>query len=222
MLFASGAATPLQATTDRTALRALGAAWCHAVMANPGHYLAHRARVFAGTMGVDVPAGRRAMFMRESHENPYGFAFVPNALTGLIGAGVAAAAALGLANGFVWLALAGIVLAVAGRRIRRARDGGDDTDATALALAASATSYALAYFFVGVAPDLRYLDWTMAATLVAAILVVLPRASRASNGREPPRSVADLGDHRRVIGRLLALARVAVDPARRAARGERR
>lgn len=175
MLFASGAATPLQATTDRTALRALGAAWRHAVIANPGHYLAHRARVFAGTMGVGVPAARRALFMRESHDNPYGFAFVPNALTALIGAGVAAAAALGLANGFVWLALAGIVLVVAGRRIRRARDGGDDTDATALALAASAALYALAYFFVGVAPDLRYLDWTMAATLVAAILVALPR-----------------------------------------------
>jgi hypothetical protein len=178
-LFANGAKTPLTASDDRSALRELGTAWRHAIATNPGLYLGHRARVFAAMMGVGIAADRRAPFLQASLGNPYGFAFAPNALTGVIGASVAAAVALQLTNGFLWLAVAAIVVVVATRRLRLARADDDGCAAIALALASSALAYALPYFFVGVAPDLRYLDWVMAATLIAAILVALPRRDDA-------------------------------------------
>jgi hypothetical protein len=187
-LFANGDRTPLIASDDRAALREFGAAWRHAVAANPGLYLAHRARVFTAAMGVGVPDARRALFMVRSLDNAYGFVFMPNALTNVIGMSVNAAAALGLTNGFTWLGLALIVIVVAIRRLPGAGGTRDVTDETALALAASAIAYTLPYFFVGVAPDLRYLDWTMAATLVAALLVALPRS--ADTAGKPKRDVS--------------------------------
>jgi hypothetical protein len=177
-LFSGGPPTPLWATGDPDALRELGAAWRHAVIANPGLYLAHRARVFDAMMGTGVSGERRILALTDSLGGARGFPFAPNALSAAIAAVAYGAVDLHFYNGYAWLAIAAMVAFVTMRRLRAGR--GDDTDEVALALAASALAYTLPYFFVGVAPDYRYLYWTLVATLVAAILAALPRSRQSS------------------------------------------
>jgi hypothetical protein len=180
-LFSGGPPTPLWATNDPAALRELRAAWWRAVIGNPGVYLAHRARVFNAMMGAGVSIERRTLALNDSLGGARGFPFVPNRLSAAIATTAYAAAEFHFFNGYAWLAIAAVVMVVTMRRLRAGR--GDDTDEVSLALAASAIAYTLPYFFVGVAPDFRYIYWTIVATLVAAILVALPRATRVAVSR---------------------------------------
>ncbi|HXU52032.1 MAG TPA: hypothetical protein VN789_08315, partial [Casimicrobiaceae bacterium] len=180
-LFSGGPPTPLWATNDPAALRELRAAWWRAVIGNPGVYLAHRARVFNAMMGAGVSIERRTLALNDSLGGARGFPFVPNRLSAAIAITAYAAAEFHFFNGYAWLAIAAVVTVVTMRRLRAGR--GDDTDEVSLALAASAIAYTLPYFFVGVAPDFRYIYWTVVATPVAAMLVALPRATRVAVSR---------------------------------------
>jgi hypothetical protein len=158
--------SPLQLSTDRSSLRELGREWRRAIVAWPGKYLAHRFRAFTSLLGFDVPDVPRLLWQPSSVANAYGFTFTPNAVTGVIGAGVAISHALGLYNGLGWLLLAAAIAVLAWRDRRR------DVAAEAV-LAISAITYTLAYFFVALAPDYRYIYWSIVATAVAAVLAVL-------------------------------------------------
>lgn len=161
--------SPLQMSTDHSALRALGRAWRQAVVAFPDLYIAHRWRAFTSLLGFGVPDAPRLLWSPYSVPNGYGITFTPNAVTGAIGATVAFANALGLYNGAAWLLLAGVVVWLSWRqRIRR-------DNRTAAALAVSAICYTLPYYFVAIAPDYRYIYWTIIATTIAALLVLLDR-----------------------------------------------
>lgn len=158
--------SPLVLTTDRSALRALGRAWRHAVIASPGTYLAHRFHVFTGLLGFAMPDAPRVIWQPLGVANRFGFSLTPNAITGVVGASVAWALAMGLYNGLLWLVLAAVVIAVAWHNRRR------DTLAETV-LAVSALCYTLPYFLVALAPDYRYLYWTVMATFIAALLALL-------------------------------------------------
>jgi hypothetical protein len=178
-LFA-GPEAPLAATTDAQVSDALGREWRRAIAANPVLYLRHRLRVFGALLGEGVDDARRSVWIPSSIANVYGFTFAPNAITDAIGVGVGAALALGLYNGMLWLAAALAVLIAAARRMHRDRQ----SDAAALALSTSAITYTLPYFLVAVAPDYRYLYWTIIATAVGAALAMLP-ARRALHAPPP-------------------------------------
>jgi hypothetical protein len=168
LYFDSG--SPLQMSTDHSALRALGRAWRQAVVASPGLYIAHRWRAFTSLLGFGVPDAPRLLWSPYSVPNGYGITFTPNAVTGAIGVTVAFAHALGLYNGAAWLLLAGAVVLLLWRQ-RRQRARCDS--AAAAALAVSAICYTLAYFFIAIAPDYRYIYWTIIATTIAALLALL-------------------------------------------------
>ncbi len=172
-----GPRSALQLDTDRGALRELGAAWRHAVVASPGHYLAHRWRAFTSLLGFGVPDATRLLWLPFSIANVHGFVFEPNVVTDAIGAGVAISNAAGLYNGLAWLVVAFAVALIAWRN--RGRDV-----ACEAALAVSAICYTLPYFFVALAPDYRYLYWTIVATAVGAVLTLLP-ARRALRETSP-------------------------------------
>jgi cobalamin synthase len=132
-------------------------------------------------MGAGMSGERRMLALTDSLGGARGFAFAPNVASTAIAALAYVAADFHFYTGYAWLAIAFVVAAMTTRRLRAGR--GDDTDQVALALAGSAIAYTLPYFFVGVAPDYRYLYWTVVATLVAAILVALPRATPAAVSR---------------------------------------
>ena len=159
--------SPLQMNTDHSALRALGRAWRQAIVAFPDTYIAHRWRAFTSLLGFGVPDAPRLLWNPYSVPNGYGITFTPNAITGAIGVAVAFANALGLYNGAAWLLLAGAVVWLSWRqRTRR-----DNTAAATLAV--SAIGYTLPYFFIAIAPDYRYIYWTIIATTIAALLTLL-------------------------------------------------
>jgi hypothetical protein len=186
--------SPLRLDTDRTALRELGREWRRAIVAHPGDYLAHRTRAFVALLGFGVTDTARAIWAPFSLPNPYGLAFAYNTVTAAIGAGVAAAAAIGLYNGLPWLAVAIGVLALAWRRQPR-------TPTLEAALAASALLYALAYFVVAIAPDYRYLYWTVLATSVAGVMALLRSPAIAACSRRGLAAVAALRAHMPAVAR---------------------
>jgi hypothetical protein len=167
---------PLEATTDGRQLDELAREWRRAIFANPRLYLAHRLDVFETTMGIGLPAARRLLWFPHSVPNRYGLSFTPNAATHAVGAGVALASTLHLYDGLPWLALAAVLGCLSGWRCRR----GEDATAE-LALSISALAYTLPYFIVGVAPDFRYLYWTVAATSVATMLALVRLRQSASS-----------------------------------------
>jgi hypothetical protein len=169
------AGSPLRQSTDHAALRELGDAWRHAVVTSPGEYLAHRFRVFTGLLGLGTPDALRMFWSPSTIANRYGFGYEPNAVTDMIGASVALGNAVGLYDGLAWLIVAAIVAAIAWRNRRT----GDVAGEAALAL--SAICYTLPYFFVALAPDYRYIYWTVVATAVAAVLTLLGGMARGSN-----------------------------------------
>jgi hypothetical protein len=169
-LFAPAGA-PLARTADAAVVAALWTEWRRAVIANPARYVEHRLRAFRALLGFgtyddDV---RRPVWIPSSIPNAHGFTFVPNAATDLIGVGARAARAARLYNGLPWLAIAVVVLAAVGRRARRSalQEG-------PAVLAASALMYTLPYVVVAIAPDYRYLYWTVVASAVAGMLSLLP------------------------------------------------
>ncbi len=164
---------PLAMTTDRSALRELGRAWRHAVAGSPGIYLAHRARAFAAVLGFGIPDAPRIYWAPFSVGNPYAITFTPNTLTDAIGHAAAFCGTLALYNGLPWLLAAFVVAAFAWRR--RAQDIRCEA-----ALAASAITYTLPYFVVALAPDFRYVYWTVMASLLAALLTLLSRVRAVS------------------------------------------
>jgi hypothetical protein len=161
---------PLTRTADREVMAALRAAWLRAIAANPTLYASHRMRAFGALLGVgtDYDDVRRPVWIPSSIPNAYGFAFAPNVVTHAIGVSVAAARAARLFDGIPWLLLAIVSLTLWRRWHRELRlDGG------AAVLALSALTYALPYVFIAIAPDYRYLYWTVIASAVAAVLLVL-------------------------------------------------
>jgi hypothetical protein len=167
---------PLTASKDPEEIEALGREWRRAIADEPWRYLAHRLRASGALLGIGIDDRRRMLWMPFSVPNAYGFVFEANALTRAIGAGVEGARAMGLYNGIVWLALAGLVVIYGVRRSRR----GVPVDDVAIALAVSAIAYALPYFFVAIAPDYRYLYWTIMAAALGAMLAVLARPRAVS------------------------------------------
>jgi hypothetical protein len=178
-LFAPAGA-PLSPSTDPEVIRELDREWRRAIFAYPSIYLTHRLRAFDAMLGVGTDEVRRPLWLPYSIPNPYGFTFVPNSITYVIGVGVGVARAIGLYNGRIWLAIAFAVCAFAAMRMRRGW-GGDQSVIFAFALAASAITYTLPYFFITPSPDYRYLYWTVVATAVSAALTLLhwrPTVSR--------------------------------------------
>ncbi len=176
----------LEPTRDRHLVRALRSQWWHAIVANPGIYLAHRMEVFAALMGVPARDElRRPLFMPYSIANPYGFTFAPNSLTHLVAVWVGIGASLALFGGFAWLLLALGTLALAWRGRRMAREG-RRVEPAAVVLAGSSVAYALAYFVIAVATDFRYLHWTVFASAVAASVTWVSWPARAAAAWRSP------------------------------------
>ncbi|HEV8501928.1 MAG TPA: hypothetical protein VGR63_10125 [Casimicrobiaceae bacterium] len=193
------ATSPLRLDTDRSALRALAYEWRRAIVAHPGDYLAHRARAFLALLGFGVSDVARVVRAPLPVANPHGLAFTPNVLTAAIGAGVAAAAAIGLYNGLPWLAVGVGVLVLAWRRRPRA-------PTLETALAASALLYALAYFVVAIAPDYRYLYWAVLATSVAGALALLRSRAMAACTRRGLAAISAVRVHRQAAMRSVLAA----------------
>jgi hypothetical protein len=171
LLFAP--ASPLQQSFDADAVRALRRSWIGAALANPGPYLAHRAHSFGGLLGLHpVPEHYRYLRQPFMQFNPWGFAFTPNALSSALDASVDALADSGLFNGALWVALAAVLLVlIAVLRLRAPFE---------MALLASALMNALPYFVFSLAPNYRFLYWTVLATTVAVALLALRLISLAN------------------------------------------
>ncbi len=165
------ARSALHTSFDADAYRALRATWLASVVRHPGPYVAHRAHAFAGLLGLHRPNDDdrylRQPFMQS---NPWGFEFTPNALWRALDAAVIMLANSGVFAAGPWIALAIGVLAIAMRRAPR-------TGSFEVALLASALMYALPYFVISLAPNYRFIYWTVIATSVASLLVLLRTAS---------------------------------------------
>lgn len=164
LLFAP--ASPLRQSFDAEAVRELRRNWIGAALANPAPYLDHRAHSFTGLLGLhEVPKHYRYLRQPYMQFNPWGFAFTPNALSSALDASVDALADSGLFNGALWVAV-GLVLLVLiwVGRLRASFE---------MALLDSALLYALPYFVFSLAPNYRFLYWTVLATTVALALLAL-------------------------------------------------
>ena len=159
-------AHPLEQSFDRRDVAKLRQAWIAAALAHPQLYLAHRAYSFAGLLGLhSVPEHYRYLRQPYMQPNPWGFAFTPNAFSSAFDASVDALAGSGLFNGTFWIAVASILLVLIAILRLAAR--------LETALLASGLMNALPYFFFSLAPNYRFLYWTVLATTAALALLVL-------------------------------------------------
>jgi hypothetical protein len=164
--------SPLQQSFDADAVRALRRSWIGAALANPGPYLAHRTHSFTGLLGLhEVPRHYRYLRQPYMQSNPWGFAFTPNALSSALDASVDALADSWVFNGALWVVVATVLLAlIAVGRLRASFEE---------ALLASALMNALPYFVFSLAPNYRFIYWTVLATTVALTLLALRLISAA-------------------------------------------
>jgi hypothetical protein len=162
---------PLARATNPATVDALTTEWLRAIRENPAIYAGHPVRAFGALMGFGTHDDdiQRPVWIPSSIPNAYGFEFEPNFATRAIGASAAVARVVGLYDGWIWLVLSGVVLAAFYRRRRDVR-----CNAGAAVLAISALMYALPYVFIAIAPDYRYLYWTVVASAVAGVLALLP------------------------------------------------
>ena len=159
-------AHPLEQSFDAGDVAKLRQAWIAAARAHPQLYLDHRAYSFAGLVGLHgVPTHYRYLRQPYMQLNPWGFAFTPNAFSSAFDASVDALADSGLFNGTFWIAVAAILLALIATLRLPAR--------LEIALLASGLMNVLPYFFFSLAPNYRFLYWTVLATTVALALVAL-------------------------------------------------
>jgi hypothetical protein len=97
--------------------------------------------------------------------NPWGFTFTSNLLSRGFDATTDALADSGIFSGLLWLSLAVVLLVIIVRkRMSLAFES---------ALLVSALMYFLPYFFLSLAPNYRFIYWSVVATSVAGILVAL-------------------------------------------------
>ena len=173
--------SPLQQSFDRKSIATLRQDWITAALDHPQLYLAHRLHSFAGLLGLhSVPEHYRYLKQPYMQFNPWGFAFTPNAISSALDASVDALADSGLFSGALWIGVAALLLAVIAERRMPAR--------FETVLLVSGLMNALPYAFFSLAPNYRFLYWTVLATTVALMLILLrkfPPVSRVSAGTQP-------------------------------------
>ena len=173
-------ASPLRQSFDADAIATLRQDWIAAAMDHPKLYLAHRLHSFAGLLGLHrVPEHYRYLRQPYMQFNPWGFAFTPNVFSSAFDASVDALADSGLFSGALWIGVAALLLAVLAERRMSAR--------FETVLLVSGLMNALPYFFFSLAPNYRFLYWTVLATTVAFVLIILrafPPAAHAPAGTQ--------------------------------------
>ncbi|WP_238542361.1 hypothetical protein [Sphingomonas sp. PAMC 26621] len=144
--------------------------WLAALAAHPVAYLEHRLTHFDRNTRFLVHDADLPVLSLESDPNRWGYAVAPNPVRTWTSTLAVASVATPLGWPACWIALAfGLVV------LRPSlRDGG-----VAPALAWSALLYALSYLPLSVASEVRYHFWTIAATGVAAALLLGQRATWA-------------------------------------------
>jgi hypothetical protein len=171
-------ASPLQQSFDADSVARLRQDWIAAALDHPKLYLAHRLHSFAGLLGLHrVPEHYRYLRQPYMQFNPWGFAFAPNAFSSALDASVDALADSGLFNGALWIGVAVLLLAVLAERRMPAR--------FETVLLVSGLMNALPYAFFSLAPNYRFLYWTVLATTLALALMALrmiPPAGRGADG----------------------------------------
>jgi len=158
--------SPLQMSLDEDAVQKLRGKWLAAATQYPKLYLAHRMQSFAGLLGLHrVSEDDRYLRQPYMQPNPWGFAFTPNTLSSALDASVDALADSGLFSGALWIAVAAVLLVVIARRRLQAR--------FEAVLLVSGLMNALPYLFLSLAPNYRFLYWTVLSTSVALVLMLL-------------------------------------------------
>ena len=151
---------------DEDAVQKLRGEWLAAAMQHPKLYLAHRMQSFAGLLGLHrVSEDDRYLRQPYMQPNPWGFAFTRNTLWSALDASVDALANSGLFSGALWIAVAAVLLVVIARRRLQAR--------FEAVLLVSGLMNALPYLFLSLAPNYRFLYWTVLSTSVALVLMLL-------------------------------------------------
>ena len=127
---------------------------------------AHRMQSFAGLLGLHrVSEDDRYLRQPYMQPNPWGFAFTPNSLSSALNASVDALADSGLFSGALWIGVAAVLLAVIVWRRLQAR--------FEAVLLVSGLMNALPYFLLSLAPNYRFLYWTVLSTSVGLALMLL-------------------------------------------------
>jgi hypothetical protein len=157
---------PLQMSLDGDAVQKLRGEWLAAATQHPKLYLAHRLHSFAGLLGLHpVSEGDRYLRQPFMVPNSWGFAFTRNKLSSALDASVDALADSGLFSGALWIGVAAVLLVVIASRRLQAR--------FEAVLLVSGLMNALSYLFLSLAPNYRFLYWTVLSASVALVLMLL-------------------------------------------------
>ena len=175
--------SPLRVSYDEGAYKQLRTVWLATILAHPRLYINHHARAFSGLLGIRrASANDRALRQPFMQPNPWGFTFTSNLLSRGVDATTDALADSGIFSGLLWLSLAVVLLVIIARkRMPLAFES---------ALLASALMYFLPYFFLSLAPNYRFIYWSVLATSVAGVLVALRLIERAIAGVDGQRGTS--------------------------------
>lgn len=159
-------ASPLRVSGDEHEFSELRSAWLRTIVAEPIRYLRHHNRAFASLLGVRK-ASTTDRLLRQSYWelNPAEFPFEGNVVSRAIDATTDALAHAGPFSGIVWLVLAAVLL-IRSRPLARA-------PRIEVALLASSILYFLPYYFLSLAPNWRFIYWSVLATAIAGVLIGL-------------------------------------------------
>jgi hypothetical protein len=156
--------SPLRVSYDEGAYKQLRTVWLATILAHPRLYINHHARAFSGLLGIRrASANDRALRQPFMQPNPWGFTFTSNVFSRALDATTDALADSGIFGGLLWLSFAVILLVIIVRRRMSL--------AFESALLTSAVMYFLPYFFLSLAPNYRFIYWSVLATSVAGVLV---------------------------------------------------
>jgi len=157
--------SPLRVSYDEAAYQQLRKVWLSTILAHPTLYINHHARAFSGLLGIRRVSAIDRALRQPFMPNPWGFTFTSNLLSRGFDATTDALADSGIFSGLLWLSLAVVLLVIIVRkRMSLAFES---------ALLVSALMYFLPYFFLSLAPNYRFIYWSVVATSVAGILVAL-------------------------------------------------
>lgn len=160
------AGSPLRMSSDESAYEELRNEWFDAIGEDPVRYLRHHNRAYASLLGIRRASDNDRLVRQPGMQhNPWGIVFSPNALSRAIDATTDAVASAGLFSGALWLAVSVFLLVR-----RRVRAGVTRIE---VGLAASSLLYLLHYYFLSLAPNWRFIYWSVLSAAVASTLALL-------------------------------------------------
>lgn len=151
--------------------RDLTNAWLEAITNHPLTYIKHRLLSFDGLMRVYKKTSSHGIYYYGIIDNEYGVEFAPNKGTEFYYTYIKIFSHWPFFKGWFWLVLSICVFLYALKTKPVSK-----SSRLSIVLSSSSLLYTMPYLFFGIAPDFRYLYWSILATITSMIFLLIEKS----------------------------------------------